>query len=136
MKSLFTTMLLVGFLGVTVFGVFNMHTGMQNHDSNCVAATAQGVNCPKQGGLLEYLTFHLDAYKGFSLAAFGENTSGALSLVFVLLLFIGLAFSSSLHCRPTQFNVCRYRFKEFFSPPQKQELTRWLALHENSPAAF
>lgn len=136
MKSLFTTIVLVSFIGIAVFGVFGMSHG-QAHDmgpNNCIAATAKGMDCPKEAEPIDFAVFHIDAYKGFSLATFGESAMSALLLAFASLLFIGLAFFSPHLFKPPQLAFYKHRFRDAFSPPQQQEITRWLALHENSPA--
>src|SRR3989338_4287108 len=135
MRFLLTILLISSFAGIAVFGVFGMNHG-QAHDmelNNCIAATAKGMDCPKEADPINFATFHLDAYRGFSLATFGESVMSALLLAFASLLFIGLAFLSISLFRQPQLAFYRYRFRNAFSPPQKQELIRWLALHENSP---
>ena len=136
MKFLLTILLISSFAGIAVFGVFGMNHG-QAHDmepNNCISATAKGMDCPKEADPINFATFHLDAYRGFSLATFGESVMSALLLAFASLLFISLAFFSISLFRQPQLAFYRYRFRDAFSPPQKQQLIRWLALHENSPA--
>jgi len=134
MKFLLTTTLLVSFVGVAVFGFSGIHySDSQNHGGGCVFAASQGVDCPTQGSSVGYLTFHLDAFKGFSTAIFGESVMSLLLLVLASLFFIGrVCFVHSLFW-PPKFALYRYRSKGSFPLPQTQELTRWLALHENSP---
>ena len=136
MKFLLTTILLASFIGIAVFGVFDMNHG-QAHDmdpNNCIAATAKGMDCPKEADPIDFAAFHADAYRGFSLATFGENIMNGLLLAFASLLLIGLVFFSHQLFKLPQLAFYRYRFRDSFSPPQKQQLIRWLALHENSPA--
>lgn len=137
MKSLFTTILLTSFIGIAIFGAFGMSHGQaHNMDlNNCIAATAKGIDCPKTVKPIDFIYFHINAYKGFSLAAFGESVMSRLLLEFTSLLFMGLAFFSLYLFKSSQLAFYRYRFRDIFSPPQ-QELIRWLALHENSPAIF
>lgn len=134
------SLLLIGFVSLAVFGFFGMHTqaqmNMDGHNmpaSNCVGAAVNGTDCPKQADPIDYLTFHLDAFKFFSSATFGENVMGALLLAFASLLFTGMAFFSPYLFKPPQLAFYKYRFRDSFSPPQQQQLTRWLALHEKSP---
>ncbi len=135
MKSLLTTILFLGFVNIAVFGVFGMHSGMQNHDSGCIAATAQGTGCPKQSDSLEYLTFHLDAFREFSTATSGENILASLLALTLLAAGAGLAlFLGNLALSQLDFAYFRYKQCENFSSPPEQQLLRWLALHENSPA--
>jgi hypothetical protein len=62
--------LIIGFIGLAVFGFFGMHSGMQDHDGDCAVATVQGGDCPKQSNLFNYLTFHLEVFRSFSIAIF------------------------------------------------------------------
>lgn len=140
MKSLFISILLASYIAIGVFGVFGMHTqadmNMQGHNmppSNCIGATAKGVDCPKQADPIDFAAFHIDAFRGFSLATFGENLIGMLLLAFAALIFIGLAFFSQHLFKIPKLVFYRQRFRDSFSPPQQQQLIRWLALHEKSP---
>jgi hypothetical protein len=38
MKILLTTLLLTGFVAVTVFGFFGMHVGIKDHNGNCIVS--------------------------------------------------------------------------------------------------
>lgn len=137
MKYLLTTFLLAGFVSIAVFGIFGMHAGMQNHDGGCGAAIAQGTDCPKQSASLEYLTFHLDAFRGFSTVVFGENIMASL-LTFVLLV-IGAGTASLLgNLTPPQLDLAYSHYKQHknFSSSSQRQLLRWFALHENSPATL
>jgi len=135
MKFLFTATLLASFIGIAVFGAFGMnHASAQGHDGGCIAATAKGINCPEEANPIDSVAFHLDAYRGFSLATFGESAMSALLIAFASLLFIGGAFFSRHLFKLPQLALSRDRFSNSFPPPQKTELTRWLALHENSPS--
>lgn len=124
--------LLVGFVGIAVFGIFGVHAGMQNHNSGCIAATAQGTDCPKQNNLLAYLAFHLSAFKSFSTAAFGD---AAISLLLFSLLAIGVVFGVDPKNSPAQQSAYyRLTSPALFRPLPHYGLVHWLALHENSPA--
>lgn len=135
MKSLLTIILFLGFVSIAVFGVFGMHAGMQNHNGGCIAATSQRTNCPKQSDPLEYLTFHLNAFRGFSMATFGENILVSLFAITLLVVGAGLALFLGNPASPQlDFAYFRYRQRENLISPPEQRLLRWLALHENSPA--
>ena len=136
MKSSLTILLVSSFIGIAAFGFVGMHRGMQAHDGDCIAATVQGAGCPKQASPADYAAFHLDAFKIFSSAAFSENFLSVLLLAFTALFLIGLGFFRQFLFRPPQPILSRHKFRNTFSFPQKRELARWLALHENSPAVF
>jgi len=141
MKYLFSSLIVTSYIALGVFGVFGMHTqanmNMTEHEmpaSNCIGATVNGVDCPKQADPIDYAAFHIDAFRGFSSATFGENIMAALLLLFSSLISIGLLFFDRGILRLPQPATHAYRLKENFSPPQQIKLNRWLALHENSPA--
>jgi hypothetical protein len=108
--------------------------------NNCIAATAKGMDCPKEAGSIDFAAFHINAYinayKNFSLATFSGSAMSMLLIAFASLLFVGLALFSPHLFNSPQLAFYRHRSRDSFSPPQKQQLTRWLALHENSPAIF
>ncbi len=133
----FGVFLIMGFVGISVFGAFGMHTGMQNHNGGCIAATAQGADCPKQGNPLEYLTFHLDAFRDFSTVIFEENLLAYLLVLALLAAGVGLALLLG-NLAPPQSDLAYFRYGqgENFNSPPKLRLLRWLALHENSPATL
>jgi hypothetical protein len=135
MKYLATLLLITSFAGI---GIMGMNHGQAHgmDPNNCIVARAKGMDCPKEADSIEFAAFHIDAYKGFSLATFSESAMSILLLAFASLLFVGLALFSPRLFNPPQLAFYRYRFRDSFSPPQKQKLTRWLALHENSPAIF
>lgn len=136
MKFLLTTLLLTSFLSIAVFGVFGMNSNIQNHEGGCIFSFIKGVDCPKQNNLFNYFIFHINAYKDFVLATLNENGINALMFAFMFLFFVSQAFFlPPLFCSPS-FVLYGHRFKNPFSLSQKQEFTRWLALHENSPAAL
>ncbi|OGI91922.1 hypothetical protein A2933_01565 [Candidatus Nomurabacteria bacterium RIFCSPLOWO2_01_FULL_46_18] len=125
----FIVFLLIAFAGLAVFGAFGLHLGTQNHEGGCIAANAKGIDCPKQNSLLAYITFHIDAYKDFSLASLSN-------IISVLLLALTLVIFGFL-LKPPKLAPFRARLRNF-SPPskRKQKFYRWLSLHENSPNNF
>jgi hypothetical protein len=135
MKFPLAYILLISFVGVALFGYTGMHTGMQNHEGGCIAALARGTDCPKQGNLVDYLAFHLDAFKNFSTATFNDIASSLL----ILSLFVALVTLWALRRRNlAPPKLAYFRLKQFnsFHPPSQDELIGWLSLHENSPALF
>ncbi|OGZ24589.1 MAG: hypothetical protein A2896_00555 [Candidatus Nealsonbacteria bacterium RIFCSPLOWO2_01_FULL_43_32] len=125
MKQVFTILFITGLVGLAVFGILAMsHSAGQSHDG-CIAATAQGTDCPKEDGTIFFAAFHLDVFRSFSTAIFNGKTASMLFLLIAL--FFAVAFGLAAHYHRQQF------LKSSFFPSQR-ELTRWLALHENSPA--
>lgn len=142
MKFLFTTLLIVSYIAIGLFGFFDVHANtdmnMQSHNTpiNCIAATVNGVDCPEQTSPIDFATFHIDAFKSFSLATLTEGVSNVLPFAFIFLFFIDIAFFTSYLLRLPRLAFYRHRFSDYSFSPQKQKFTRWLAIHENSPALF
>jgi len=136
MKVAFTILLIMGFLGIAVFGVFAMNHGAEHGHNGCIAATAQGTDCPKGENTLSFLSFHLDAFRSFSTAIFGENLANTLILLIALVLAVAFGVVASINLAPSTLAINYYRrqFLESYSSPFRRKLTRWLAFHENSPA--
>lgn len=144
MKPLFISILLASYVAAGIFGIFVMHAqadmDMQEHTmpiSNCIGAIAKGVDCPKQVNSIDFATFHINAFKEFSLATFGFGKNLITIILFVLatLIFIGVAFFASHLFKIPKLEFYRQRFKKNFSLYQQQRFIRWLALHEKSPTA-
>ena len=138
MKSVIVMFLALSFIGVAVFGVFIMsHDNGHDHGGSCIAATVQGTDCPIQNTSLDYLTFHLNAFKSFSTAAFGENLLASLLALVFLVAGTGLGMLSRDLAPPRLSPAYSpYRQWELLNSSPKYKLTRWLALHENSPASL
>ncbi len=137
MKNILSLLLVASFASIAVFGVFGMNAGMYNHDGGCIAATVQGADCPTQSDSFEYLTFHLDAFREFSTATFGENILASLLALALLVVGAGLALFLGNRASPQlDFAYSLYRQRENSDSPSEQQLLRWLALHENSPSRF
>lgn len=135
-KALFIILLTMSFVGIAVFGVFGMHTSMQNHSDNCVAVAVQGVDCPKQNNIFNFLFFHFNAFKNFLTVIFSEFAFS--SLIFYSLV-IGIAIGVlSENSGPPRFNSARHELRrlELFSLLARYKFFYWLALHENSPTAL
>ena len=135
MRSVSVTFLTLSFIAVAVFGLFPMISTEHGHDV-CITVASQKFNCQKVGDALPYIALHLDAFRIFSTAVFGNNVANFAFLFFAALLIIasriGAGIYPSLPALAKDYN--RRRFFESFSPPFELEFTRWLALHENSPA--
>lgn len=137
MKSLLTTTILLGFISVAVFGFAGVsHGALDAHDDGCIMATAKGVECPQATSAADYLTFHLNAFKSFSSATFGETL--AASLLTLLLLALGLPAVALIRSRAPMLSHAYvwHRWRESLDSPEERELLHWLALQEHSPTSL
>lgn len=127
--------LLAGFVGLAVFGVFGMHASMQDH-GDCVATRASGIDCPKGANPIDFIVFHFDALRNFSVIVFGNNVT----LFFVsLLLVLGIIFNDFLgdaSLLRAGFSYREARRHDILHNQSRHALARWLAFHENSPTSF
>ncbi len=134
MKSLLTIVLLIGFVGVAVFGFAGVSHGASDaHDSGCIMALAQGADCPTEERAADFLAFHLGTFKSFSTAIFGEPVLA--SLTALILLVLGFAAfelrADAVHPRLAAY--ARYRWRQFLDLAEKRKLLFWLARCEHSP---
>ena len=136
MKSITAILLLAGFIGIAVFCVFAMYHG-NGHDagfSGCIGALVQGADCPQAGGWASSVAFHLATFRVFSTAWFSAHI---VALLFALLLLVGYTFSSLRFHVPSRAASRRVLLGVDLSfSLSTQVFTRWLALHENSPATL
>jgi hypothetical protein len=127
--------LLVGFIAISVFGIFSMSDVGHDHADTCIAATAQGADCPKESNPLSYLAFHLDGFKSLSSITVGENTLVLLITLVFFIAGVGAALErSNLVAPPLDRAYALRKNWQLFNVSSKRAITRWLALHENSPA--
>ncbi len=133
MKTVISIFIVASFISIAVFGFWGMSHVMESGHNNCIAATARGVACPKEINPFAIANLHLDALRSFSLATVAKNFLNEFAS-FLVILFMGLGIAALFFSNPLRNNPSRsYRFLASFSSPRKQQLTRWLSLHENSP---
>lgn len=135
MKSALTAFVAFSFVSIAVFGVFAMSHGAE-HGTGCIAAAAQGAECPQGESMLSFVTFHLGAFRGFSLATFGENVMSSLLLVFASLLSAGLGIVFLSLFESPRLVPSQNLFQDSLISFQRQKLISWLALREHSPAVL
>lgn len=136
MKELFIILLIMSFISIAVFGVFSMHSEMQNHNDNCIAAAVQGIDCPKQNNIFDFLFFHFSAFKNLLIVISG-NSVFLLSIFYSFIIWIAMRVLFGNSGLPI-FSFTRYKLKQFklFSLLFRYKFFYWLALHENSPTAL
>lgn len=137
MKIALTLLLIIGFAGTAIFGVFAMNHGAAHGHEGCIAAAAQGTDCPREENAFSFLNFHSAAFQSFSTAIFGESIASALISFAVLALAAALGVFAKVSTEMPAFAAHSYRaqFLESCSLSFQQKFVHWLALHENSPSA-
>ncbi len=128
--------ILMIFIGISVFGFWNMgHMASASHDG-CIASTVTGVACPDEVNALSFLSFHVDAFLNFFTAL--VSTSFITLLLFVIAtvpiliarLYRRFFIQPFLRAHGAR---CVYFLKQFSIQPLYAVLY-WMALHEHSPS--
>lgn len=136
MKILATTLVLVSFAGMAVFGIWGMSTHSSHTDniSACLGSLTQGAVCP-DGNPAASVGFHLNSFRVFSTSLLDSGLYGVLALMFVLTSAWMVNFSHSgipIYI-PAVSWASRRRIFETSYQPFKREKIFWSSLHENSP---
>ncbi len=134
MKILLISLLMLFFLGISILSFVAMYHNNSHGDELCVTKTANGLDCPANP--FAFADFHLNLFRGFSSAYFGNFLNTYLALITFLLL--GFIFNL---LRPNSLSAGRtrhYPFESFFEsfiPLTESQTSRWFSLHENSPSS-
>jgi hypothetical protein len=131
MKLWFIIFILFGFIGISVFGFAAMNLDAGHAHEGCIAAVVRGVLCPI-GAEFDFLLFHLDTFMGFSMAVFADNPLTAFTFFVMTLAAASYILIFRIYASGQEHSFLLYRISK---PPIKIEFSRWLSLHENSPAA-
>lgn len=131
MKFSFIIILIVSFISIVTFGFFGIHD-TQNHNGYCVFKASQRIDCPKQVSPIDYLTFHLDAFKSFLIIDFSGGFFISFLLFAIFIAGAGFGILKSNLIYPKLSFSYYWRRSELFKSSQKSEFLRWLAFHENS----
>lgn len=124
MKSYFVFFVIFVFVSISIFGFLGI-THTKGH-SGCIASTMQGAPCP-DADPLGFVSFHISALKSFGEALTGNTLALTLFAFFTLLLF-------SLWTQDTLLGEHTFvKRASQNSPHFKQNLLRWISLHETSP---
>ena len=133
MNSWLSILLIIGFLGIAIFGFMGMGTDGHGH-MDCIATAVQGKICPETFGVAGFINFHFNAARFFSTAVFGSLALTALA-VFLSFALVTLILSR-LRDLPL---IAKYRLPQFLLAPAslpKDALNYWLLLHEKRDPAY
>ena len=129
-------LLLISFVGVGALGILAMTSCEGLSFCRHFTAALGGASCPENLGPVDFVNFHLNAFKIFSTAVLCSGILGFI-LALALLVWSLVVASSATGAAPflVDFGLGRYfyLFENYFLSPQSQ-MARWLALHENSPS--
>lgn len=130
------TVVLAAFLGAVAVGlIFMMDSGMNMEQSmadECPYAMVGGNVCPQSA--LGAVVHHISLYQSFTNV---PVSFGMAAFIFSMFLVINAILAVIINSAPPALPVIAGIF--YNSPPDssyKRKISRWLSLHENSPATF
>lgn len=130
--------LLIGFIGMGLFGFIGMPHQMSGHsDSECLASFVVGSSlCPDGNNSFSYAFYHIKAYQFFSNALISSFVAifAVITLAF-LLTFVFREFDARSFLR-NQIFYLKKRLLEISDSLHSslKDFIRWLSLLENSPS--
>mgnify|MGYP001587166866 FL=1 len=127
MRTAITSLLIISFFGLAVFGFANMAMVDGHGHADCIANAVQGTVCPEAPGTIGFINFHAGAIKFFSTAVFGA------SVLAIFAMFLALALATFVFICLYEQPLINYRLPQFLLAPAslpKETLNHWLTLHE------
>lgn len=140
MKGILSTITLISFAGIAVFGLWGMagNTGHHMHInsfSSCLGSLSQGTSCPINP--VESVSFHLNSFKSFSNSPVPQSTENIVIIsLFLILISVFILNSEKLQFKTVGIFEDRKKILKIFKDsfyPFKKERIYWNTLHENSP---
>lgn len=140
MAKIITVFLILSFTGLAVFGFLGMGSHEPGHGVNgCIAALMKETGCAGFNSPVDFVIFHLSAYKIFSSINISAATLLSMMLLaFALLLAIPFKFlePKSFAVLTKEIKLTRYPASYEFHTFSELKFIRWLALHEKRDNVF
>lgn len=133
-----TIILLIGFVGIALFGFIGMPHQMSEHlSSDCIASFVVNKSlCPDGNNAFSYAFYHIQAYQFFSNALIGSFAAilAVIALAFILT-FVFREIGSRLVLK-NQIFYLKKRLTEIADSLHSsfRNFIRWLSILENSPS--
>lgn len=133
-----TTILLIGFVGIALFGFIGMPHQMSGHSgSDCLASFVVGSSlCPDGNNSFSYAFYHIQAYQFFSKAIIASFALILLAIVSSLILLFVLRNFDIWLVFKNHIIYLKKRLDEIVDSLHSsfRNFIRWLSLLENSPS--
>ena len=130
--------LLIGFVGVAIFGFVWMPHQMSGHSgSDCIASLVVGKSlCPDGNNTFSYAFYHFQAYEFFSNAIIVSVAAVLALIAFAFILTSVLKNFDPLFVSRNQIIYLKKRLIEITDSlcSNLKNFIRWLSLLENSPS--
>ncbi len=132
MKRLILLSLVLGFVGVAVFGFVSFDMG-PNHSGGCIASVIDGVACPANAGGI--VAHHLSVWQSFMTTWVAPIPGWFLLVAFLFLISISFfLFRRYVRYPKPMFVLRRLRDLARNSLHSQRKIISWLSLFELSPA--
>lgn len=122
-------LLLPIFAGIVFISFSSMAHGSADH-GDCVFSQNNQAPCPQD--VLAYITFHVDAFRSFSLGVLDADSLGLLFAVFVSTSLFSFVFLQHRFNFPA-ISLIRYATIPLISRSEAEFLD-WFGLHQHSPS--
>ena len=129
MKYLLTTIMLISFVGIAVFGFVFWASGMNEHNADCITSPIDGTPCPVS--IVGMTLQHISTLQNFSQALVPST------VLLLLVALFSLAISFHFLLKNLISPSIRFSFQRRNDPAKfhsQQKIISWLSLLENSPA--
>ena len=133
-KFILTILLLLTVISLGSLGFFAM--GHHADHDGCIAAVANNVGCAASVSGLQFVAFHLNAFKSFTLGLVNNILIATFFLFALVFAGIFVLFKNRYLelIQKNHFKIFRYSL-ELSIVFLEYKLIRWLAIHENSPSS-
>lgn len=130
MRRTITTLITLSFIGIALFGFIAMGHAINHGLGGCIASLAQKAECPTEGNVLTYISFHFSIFRSFSTAILNI-------LFFAVFYFVWIAFV--VLCAKILSTILSLHFHYGDFAPRfchlRKKLYHWISRLENSPTS-
>ena len=132
MKYLISSLLVIGFIGIAIFGFMLFDIEMNHANTSCIAYMIDGTACPMN--ITDFALHHVFVLQSLSRIV-PPSPNSLLFLTSLLLISISISlFHKNLPNQKFKFPLQRLRNLELDSSYSERKIRSWLSLFELSPA--
>ena len=133
MKYLISSLLVIGFIGIAIFGFMLFDIEMNHANTGCIASMIYGTACPMN--ITDFDLHHVFVLQSLSRILVPPSPNSLLFLISLLLISISISlFHKNLSNQKFKFPLRRLRNLELDSSYSERKIRSWLSLFELSPA--
>lgn len=132
MKYFIALIVILGIIGIGIFGFFIMNHDMNHSSGNCVASIINNTVCPSDA--ISAILHHITAYEIFSQAIVNSTSFVIIATLLLLAIVVMLMVKMFLLTPLILFSEFLVWRRDEHSATNQRKLIRWLSLLKNSPA--